>query len=122
VADGIELLKLYQRKSASGRTWFSGRLGGARVVVLKDDNATVDGDTVAVWSVLVRHRDPDRAINNWNDRPTPAPDRQASAQAPARQKARPASGKQPSAQQKAAIDDVNARYKSDLNDDLPLDL
>jgi hypothetical protein len=40
------------------------------------------------------------------------------AEQPARLKARAAPGKLPPAQA-AAVADINARYKSDLNDDLP---
>jgi hypothetical protein len=119
MADGIELFKLFQRKSASGRTYFQGRLGGARVVVFKDTGAVVDGDTVAVWNVYLQHRDPDRSSNR-NDRPTPAPAKQTTAHSPARPKARPASGKQPSTAQAKAIADINDRYRSDLNDEIGL--
>jgi hypothetical protein len=116
VAEGIELFKLFQRKSASGRTYFQGRLGGARVVVFKDTSAPVDGDTIAVWNVILQHRDPDRASNR-TERPAPA--KQPSAQPPARPKARPASAKRsmPDAT-KRAIDDINNRYASALNDDI----
>jgi hypothetical protein len=117
MAEGIELLRLYQRKSASGRTWFSGRLGGAKVVVLKVENASVEGDTVAVWSVLLRHREPDRE-NNRNDCQQPLLAKQATVQAPARPKASPASAK-PSTAQAKAIADINRRCPTDLNDDIP---
>jgi hypothetical protein len=118
MAEGIELFKLYQRKSASGRTWFSGRLGGARVVVLKADNATVDGDTVAVWTVLLRHRDPDR-VNNRNDQQRQSTAKPVAERPPARAKARPASAPRslPIATQRA-VDGINNRYANPLNDDI----
>jgi hypothetical protein len=100
---------------------FKARLGAARVVVFKDDHAAVDGETIAVWTVYLQPREPDRA--NDRDRPTPAPAKQATAQAPARPKARPAPAKRPLPDAtKRAIDDINNRYASSLNDDIPHDL
>jgi hypothetical protein len=117
VENRIELFKLYQRKSSSGRTYFQGRLGGARVVVFKDDRADVDSDTVAVWNVYLQHREPDRA-NNRNDHQPQSPAKPVAGRPPARPKARSASAKPSSAQAKA-IADINSRYKTDLNDDIP---
>jgi hypothetical protein len=114
VENGIELFRLYQRKSASGKTYFIGRLGNARVAVLKDNEAPVDETTLGVWRVIVQHRDPDRA-NNRNDRQPPA--KQPAARSPARPKARPAPGKLPPAQAKVGAD-INNRYASSLNDDI----
>ncbi len=114
---GVELFRLYQRKSANGRTYFIGRLGNARIAVLKDNEAPVDETTLGVWRVIVQHRDPDRAKNR-NDRQPQSSAKTATERPPARVKARPAPGKQPSSQQKAAIESINARYKSDLNDDI----
>jgi hypothetical protein len=117
---GVELFRLYQRKSASGRTYFVGRLGNARIAVLKDNDAPVDSTTLGVWKVIVQERDPDRA-NNRNDQQQTGPAKQPTPRPPARPKARPAPGKLPPAQA-AAVADINARYKSDLNDELPADL
>jgi hypothetical protein len=120
VENKIELFKLYQRKSASsGRTYFQGRLGAARVAVFKDDHAAVDGETIAVWTVYLQPREPDRA-NDRDHRPTPS---SPAKQTTARTKARPASAKRsmPDAT-KRAIEDVNNRYASALNDDIPHDL
>ena len=64
-----------------------------------------------------QHHDPDRA-NDRNDRPTPAHAKQMTAHSPARTKARPAPGKQPSTAQAAAIASINERYRSDLNDEV----
>jgi hypothetical protein len=119
VENGIELFRLYQRKSASGKTYFIGRLGNARIAVLKDNEAPLDETTLGVWRVIVQHRDPDRA-NNRDHRPTPAPAQQATARTPARAKARPASVKRsmPDAT-KRAIEDIHRRYPGELNDDIP---
>jgi hypothetical protein len=116
MSDGVELFRLYQRKSASGKTYFIGRLGNARIAVLKDNDAPVDETTLGVWKVIVQHRDPDRASNRTE---RPAPTKQPSAQPPARQKARPASAKRSMLDAtKRAIDGINNRYASALNDDI----
>jgi hypothetical protein len=119
VQDGIELFRLYQRKSASGRTYFIGRLGGARIAVLKDNDAPVDETTLGVWKVMVQHRDPDRTGTNRNDQHTPSTAKQPTVRQPARAKARPAPGKLPSTAQAKAIEDIHRRYPGELNDDIP---
>lgn len=67
------------------------------------------------WSTssAEQYHDPDRA-NDRNDRPTPAPAKQATM----RKQARPAPGKQPSTAQAKAIADINDRHRSDLNDEV----
>jgi hypothetical protein len=51
--DGVELFQLRQRRSATGDTYFTGKLGSAAVVVIRDD---VERD---VWRVIAG--DPFRA-------------------------------------------------------------
>ncbi|HEX7882957.1 MAG TPA: hypothetical protein VF499_09480 [Afipia sp.] len=46
IPDGIELFQLRQRRSAAGDTYFTGRLGNALVVVIRDE---VERD---VWKVI----------------------------------------------------------------------
>jgi hypothetical protein len=44
------LTKLYRKKSEKGNTYFTGRLGGARVVLLKSNDTADDGGEV--WNLL----------------------------------------------------------------------
>jgi hypothetical protein len=119
---GVELFRLYQRKSSSGRTYFIGRLGNARIAVLKDNDASVDETTLGVWRVMVQERDQDR-VSNRNDRQPSSPAKPIAERPPARANARPASAKRSLAvATQQAIDDVNNRYRSPLNDDVPHDL
>ncbi|OKO73036.1 hypothetical protein [Bradyrhizobium sp. NAS96.2] len=59
--DGVELFQLRQRRTATGDTYFTGRLGNAFVVVIRDE---VERD---VWKVIAG--DPSQARD---DRPKPA--------------------------------------------------
>lgn len=61
--DGIELSTLRQRRSPTGDTYFTGRLGNALIVLVRDD---VERD---VWRLLAT--DPSRA-NTRTDAPSPA--------------------------------------------------
>ncbi len=54
----VPLCRLYERTSASGNRYFSGRLGGAKVIVFLDQKAEAD---VPVWQVYLqdaRHQNP----------------------------------------------------------------
>ncbi|WP_165820406.1 AAA family ATPase [Microvirga sp. KLBC 81] len=53
----IELFKIRERLSASGSTYFTGLLGSARVVILKDSRTPPDEHCVAVWQVFVEPKD-----------------------------------------------------------------
>lgn len=53
----IELLKIRERRSASGSTYFTGWLGSVRVVILKDSRTQPDEHCVAVWQVFVVPKD-----------------------------------------------------------------
>ncbi len=44
------LTKMYRKKSATGATYFSGRLGGAKVVLVKSKETAEDG--TEIWSLL----------------------------------------------------------------------
>lgn len=59
IPNGIELLQLRQRRTSTGDTYFTGRLGNALVVVIRDD---VERD---LWKVIAG--DPTRA-NDRDDR------------------------------------------------------
>ena len=45
------LTKLYRKKSEKGTSYFSGRLGGARVALLKSNDTADDG--AEIWTLLV---------------------------------------------------------------------
>ena len=61
--DGIELSSLRQRRSPTGDTYFTGRLGSALIVLVRDD---VERD---VWRLIAT--DPARA-NTRNEASSPA--------------------------------------------------
>ncbi|MCK1456676.1 hypothetical protein IVB36_38805 [Bradyrhizobium sp. 35] len=61
--DGIEVTSLRQRRSPTGDTYFTGRLGSALIVLVRDD---VERD---VWRLIAT--DPSRA-NTRNDAVSPA--------------------------------------------------
>lgn len=61
IPSGVELFQLRQRRSAAGDTFFTGRLGNAFVVVVRDE---VERD---LWKVIAG--DP---CQTRNDRPSPA--------------------------------------------------
>lgn len=61
--DGVELFQLRQRRSATGDTFFTGKLGNAYVVVIRDE---FERD---VWKVIAG--DPTRA-NTRSASPAPA--------------------------------------------------
>jgi len=63
IPNGIELFNLRQRRSPAGDTYFTGKLGNALIVVIRDD---VERD---VWKAIAC--DPNQA-NTRNDRPSPA--------------------------------------------------
>jgi hypothetical protein len=47
----VKLARLYERTSKSGNKYFSGRLGLAKIAVLKSRDTTEDGG--AIWDVLL---------------------------------------------------------------------
>lgn len=61
IPNGLELFQLRQRRTATGDTFFTGRLGNALVVVIRDD---IERD---LWKVIAG--DP---CQTRNDRPSPA--------------------------------------------------
>lgn len=54
----IPLVELREYRSASGSTYFSGYLGKARVVMLRDDRAECTGKEVARWTVRLKPSQP----------------------------------------------------------------
>jgi hypothetical protein len=53
----VKLMRVYERKSRAGKPYFVGFLGQSRVLIMRDDRAEVNGDTVAVWDVFIKERD-----------------------------------------------------------------
>jgi hypothetical protein len=45
------LTRLYRKKSEKGNTYFTGRLGGARLVLLKSNDTSDDG--AEIWNLLI---------------------------------------------------------------------
>src|SRR5687767_11095812 len=59
MADKVKLTTLWQRRSSrTGKTYFSGYLGSARVIVLKDERADVPDGADAIWNVFVEEAPP----------------------------------------------------------------
>jgi hypothetical protein len=57
----IQLCRLWQRKSKAGVTYFSGFLGGAKVVLLRDKRAEKEGlpeGCQGIWSVPLEQSEP----------------------------------------------------------------
>jgi hypothetical protein len=74
----INLTKLYRKQSAQGSTYFSGRLGNARVVLLKSKDTADDGGEI--WNLLISEAP--RRDNEAPQRPEPPraePERQQAA-------------------------------------------
>lgn len=70
----VKLTELREyRSERTGNTYFSGYLGKARVVMLRDDRAEITGKEVARWSVLLEEPEPregrDGASSAATDRP-----------------------------------------------------
>ena len=86
----IKITQLYERESRNGNRYFSGRLGYAKLVVLKSDKTADDG--TPIWDVLMQ------------EAPRPKPERTAAADP-----------KSEAQQQPASRDDFNAP----LNDEIP---
>jgi len=47
----FQIARLFRKKSASGNTYFTGRLGGARVSLLKSRDVADDGGEI--WSLMI---------------------------------------------------------------------
>ena len=50
-APSFPLTRLYRKKSAQGATYFTGRLGGARIALLKSKEVADDGEEI--WNLVV---------------------------------------------------------------------
>lgn len=50
-APSVPLCRLYERTSARGNVYLTGRLGGAKIAILKSSDTTDDG--VPIWNVVL---------------------------------------------------------------------
>lgn len=57
IGEKIKLCRLYERQSSRGNKYFVGRLGGARIVVLRDEQAELSEGTIAVWEICLSPAD-----------------------------------------------------------------
>lgn len=85
--DGVLLLRLYEKTSTKGNTYFAGRLGAASVVMMRDMKA--EGDD-PVWQVFVSEPRQAQAENHGrpNTSPIATPSRSKAFTSPPRSKPR----------------------------------
>src|SRR5258705_12545050 len=84
----VPLCRLYERISKSGNHYLTGRLGAAKVVVLKSSDTTDDG--TPIWNVLLQEAPAKRDGHDGAQRSNADADQRQSDDAP-----RAANGKQP---------------------------
>lgn len=66
----VKLMQLREYKSdRTGATYFSGFLGNAKVVVLRDDRAELTGRETARWNVLLEEQAPREARQSSGSSP-----------------------------------------------------
>jgi hypothetical protein len=72
------LTRLYRKKSEKGNTYFTGRLGGARIVLLRSDATGDDG--TEIWSLLISEAPKrDNEAGQRQEPPNTQPERQQAA-------------------------------------------
>jgi hypothetical protein len=72
----IKLTQLYERESRNGNRYFAGRLGYAKIVVLKSDRTAEDG--TPIWDVLMQ----EAPLNGKHQKSDRAPAGKASSETP----------------------------------------
>lgn len=75
IGEKFKLFRLYEKTSARGNRYFVGRLGGARVIVMRDERAELSEGTAGVWNVMLEPADeapPRRAPSTPRTARTPA--------------------------------------------------
>jgi len=120
----ITLLNLYEKTSAAGRKYFVGSLNGNRILIMKDDRAEIREGGDPVWSMFIKPKDATKVQPRASHQPQSRREKPPSKLPPAeplkfppvRARARPAKEAKPSTARARAIADINAKYKSDLND------
>ena len=124
IEGAIRLLRVYERRTKSGKTYFLGAFGRSRVLIKRADNAKVNADSIAAWDVFIKERDPaaDKSprpqVHPQSDSATDIrPDQRQSR--PARPKARPATAAVDKAPSKGVADVLKRFEHVSLNDDVP---
>ncbi len=85
----FRLTRLYRKTSAKGATYFAGRLGGAKVALLKSRDTAEDGGEI--WDLLISEAPPPRQDGQQRQERQPAADdARRDWQAPAARQAKPA--------------------------------
>ncbi|MEQ8653274.1 MAG: hypothetical protein RIC87_12495 [Kiloniellales bacterium] len=64
----VRLCRLYERTSANGNRYFTGRLGGAKVIVFRDQKAEAD---CPVWQVYLEDAESGRGASAGRSPPNP---------------------------------------------------
>lgn len=68
----VPLCRLYERTSKRGNPYLTGRLGAARVTILKTDQTDEDGN--AIWSLLIQEAPAKQDTQHQrHDRPAASP-------------------------------------------------
>lgn len=126
-SEKILLTRLYEKQSKTGRRYFVGRLGAARIVVLQDDRAAVEGATVAVWEVFAEagddgarpaaRRQPASPAPSYRPQPAAPPVAGASRAAPASRARRTTRGPSPEARAREVLQRIGAPDAPD--DEIP---
>ncbi len=85
----FRLTRLYRKTSAKGATYFAGRLGGAKVALLRSRDTAEDGGEI--WDLLISEAPPPRQNGQGGPQRQPAADDgRRDWQAPAARQAGPA--------------------------------
>lgn len=125
--DAVKLMRIYERRSAAGKPYFVGFLGQSRVLIMRDDRAELNGDTIGVWDVFLKERDEQQqdqrprppAAAYDHDGPVDTRPRYQAAARPTRPKARVRPGPGAGATVNKAAREINTRLAHvSLNDDI----
>jgi hypothetical protein len=74
----FQLTRLFRKKSAQGATYFAGRLGNARLVLLKSSDTADDG--AEIWNLLISEAPKrDNEAGQRQEPPNSQPERQQAA-------------------------------------------
>ena len=126
--DAVKLMRVYQRKSKAGKTYFVGFLGQSRVLIMRDDQAEVTGDTLGVWDVFLKEREdqpnrqhqPRAGADHDHDGPIDTRPTSRRASRPGRPKARVRTNPEASASALRGAREINQRLAHvNLNDEMP---
>ena len=68
---GFAIMRLFRKKSEKGATYFTGRLGGARVALLKSNDTGDDGSEI--WNLVISEVQQKRDSDSSQRQQEPAP-------------------------------------------------